>query len=472
MTTKQATTQALLIQAITVACLLGATQIGWADFYEYKDKKGNTVLTNIPQSQSTTIRKDALTPSTKTLNNTVLKSVNRTDYTSVAQPSMSVPSAYVPSPEAPSNINYSLNKIEYANAKSLGSLKNKWQSRTTSPVVVAHFGDSHVQLGWKIAPIRRILQQAHGNSGRGMIFPYALAKTYSQEDYTSSFSGDWRTANSIQQPPKMSVGISGFVAKTSDNFSQVNFDFEKADNDLGSLQATVYYRALGGDYKVTASNGRTAQTLSAKRQPNDQIGGVTFDLPNTGRDLSFSFSKANSGAASFELHGVNLTNNTAGGVIYHNLGVGGAAFKALLQQDFFDQQFAALNADLVVLDYGTNDLIYENEIPAGFERMVKDTIWRIRRNNPNAAILLTSVQEADYKGNNVTASAQYATLMRRIAQEENTLFYDWYTIAGGHASVAKWRDAGFASKDAIHLNGKGYRIQGAMIAHALLDVLR
>lgn len=370
---------------------------------------------------------------------------------------------------APYNINHHLNKIENVNERTLGKLFNKWNSDSKEPIVVAHFGDSHVQTGWQIAPIRQALQQYKGNAGRGMIFPYSIAKTYSQEDYTSSFTGTWRTANSIHQPPKIGVGVSGFVAVTQDAATKVGFNFKKAD--LGSIQAKLSVRVPEGSYQVTMSNDTTSQTLTVSQQAGTPTQELVFDLPHTGTTLDIRINRQ-SGYGSFEFHGLNLVKaDVTGGVLYHNLGVGGAAFNAIVQQKWFEEQFPKLNADLVILDWGTNNVLYTNQIAGDFERTVRNTIQKVRAANPNATILLASVQEARYKGKNVTVSEDFERLMRRIAQEENCLYYDWYNISGGHNSVNLWKDLGFASKDAIHLNGKGYRVKAQLFANALLNAL-
>ncbi|MEJ0030839.1 MAG: hypothetical protein WDO15_10930 [Bacteroidota bacterium] len=43
------------------------------------------------------------------------------------------------------------------------------------------------------------------------------------------------------------------------------------------------------------------------------------------------------------------------GLIYHQLGVGGAPYTAVLEQVMIDSQLPALQPDLIILDYGTND---------------------------------------------------------------------------------------------------------------------
>lgn len=448
--------------------LLLSSSLAFADIYYVKDKNGVVTLTNTPASNSQKVATDTLS------------SQPRTSYATAQQSGYSTPApmttfhtatAVSRDPNAPTNINYGLNQLEYANDKTLGSFARKW--RTAQPIVVAHFGDSHIQLGWGIGEMRDTLQAVRGDGGRGMIFPYTMAKTYSQEDFTSSFTGNWKTANSIQQPPKMGVGVSGFVGSTQDSYATVNFDFSKAKKDLGSVKATVYYRALGGNYQLTISNGISQQTMNVVGN-SDQLQAVSVNLPNTGRNLSLTINRQTGGSgATFELHGVDLANLTnQNGLVYHNLGVGGAAYQALLQQRFFEQQFPKLNADLVILDWGTNDLIYKNQIDSNLENTIRSTVRKVKASNPTAGIILTSAQEARYKGNNVTVSAEFSNMVRRIAQQEGTAFYDWYRIAGGSGSVNTWYQAGYASKDNIHLNGKGYRLKGDLFANAILNAVQ
>ncbi|MCK3655121.1 hypothetical protein A4G19_04900 [Pasteurellaceae bacterium Macca] len=369
---------------------------------------------------------------------------------------------------APFNINYKENKIENFNNRNISQLQKKWKDKK-QPIIIAHFGDSHIQTGWQVGATRRVLQSVRGNGGRGMIFPYSIAKTYSQEDYVSGFIGKWRTANSIQQPPKIGVGISGFVAVTEEPFSSVNFNFIKSPQNLGNVNATLYFRALDGDYQIIMSNGVISKTSTIHAGMDNNINQLSFDLPNTAKNINIQIRRI-SGIGKFEFHGLNLKNNS-NGLIYHNLGVGGANFNAILHQRYFEQQFPMIHADLVVLDWGTNDLIYTNQIAPELENKIRQTIRRVKSVNPKAVILLKSVQEANYKGNNVTISATYAKLIRRIAKSENVLFYDWYNISGKSGSVNLWRSLGFASKDGIHLNGKGYRIEGELFGTALINML-
>lgn len=476
-----------------IATAIGAiiSFTAYANIYKAEDENGNVLLTNVADSASEVAREGGRVvivetqtissagqqnaeqnqrkyygTETNTTSNTPTNGGYNAYNAAAPRPSIPVSSDYTPNPNAPGNINYNLNYIENTNSAAFAQFARKFKQG--APIRIAHFGDSHVQNGWQIGPARAILQAAHagGNGGRGIIFPYAIAKTYSQEDYKSRFTGSWKTANSIHQPPKIGVGVSGFVAKTTDNTATFGFDFTK-NTPIGDVVATVYYRATG-DFVLTANNGnaRASQTAPA----TDKLGAVRFNLPNTYESLNFSVDKKSDGE--FELHGVDLKNPRApNGLIYHNLGVGGANFSAILQQKQFDNQFDALDADLVILDWGTNDVLYTDKIDDKFAQKVRQTIAKIRAHNPNVVIVLKSAQSARYKGKDLTATEQLSTLLRQIAKSENVLFYDWYHIAGGQGSVNAWRQAGFASKDTIHLNSKGYRIEGQMWAHALLAAI-
>jgi lysophospholipase L1-like esterase len=158
-------------------------------------------------------------------------------------------------------------------------------------------------------------------------------------------------------------------------------------------------------------------------------------------------------------------------VVYHNLGVGGANFNALLQQRFFVEHYKLLKPDLVILDWGTNDIIYKNAVAPDHARKVIRTIQRIRAVDPHVSILLTSVQDMNYRRRNVTAAAEYAKLMREIAREQNCLFFDWYRTSGGPDTMRLWWAAKLSSKDNIHLNGRGYRKRGEALADALFATL-
>ena len=130
-----------------------------------------------------------------------------------------------------------------------------------------------------------------------------------------------------------------------------------------------------------------------------------------------------------------------------------------------------IGADLVICDWGGNDFMYKNRVEPQLESIMIQTLQRIRKSLPNAVILIPSAQDINKKGKNVTAAKQYAALARKVALENNCLFYDWFVVSGGSRSMYKWSEYGIASKDNVHLNIKGYQLKGNLFVEAFLNSL-
>lgn len=197
---------------------------------------------------------------------------------------------------------------------------------------------------------------------------------------------------------------------------------------------------------------------------------ITFQSPVSFDTLSVEISKVKFTNEPFQVYGLVLESGTPG-VICHNLGVGGARFDAILQQKLFKSQIGILNPDLFILDWGTNDIIAGNAIPTGLRENINATIDLIRQQFPNAAIMLTSVQDMNRRGRNITSAKTFSVFIREIALEKQCLFYDWFRVSGGARKMKKWVAAQYAGKDNIHLTVKGYRLKGQLMGQAILNSL-
>jgi LysM repeat protein/lysophospholipase L1-like esterase len=368
-------------------------------------------------------------------------------------------------------IRYDLNFFEYGNRNVLKKFAQKWQNDSASVICFTHFGDSHIQHDYATSVIRKNLQNSKGKAGRGMMFPYALAKTYSQADFISTFSGVWRTSNSIHLPPKLPVGVSGFVAQTSDSVAAFNFYF-KTSLDSGAKTVKLYYAKDSCGYKLSLKTKNSLRYIDLDAVLDKNLPYISFDLPSVGDSLEFVLHKIDkNNPHEFQLHGVSIENKGASGVMYHNLGVGGANYFALAFQKRFHEQFPSLAADFVVLDWGTNDLIYKNSIAADLIPNVLEAIRRVRETAPDAVILLTSCQDMNRKGKNITAIKQFSDIIRKIAFENNCLFYDWYAVAGGAKSMKHWAKNRLGALDNIHLTFDGYQYKGEMFSKAFYGTM-
>jgi LysM repeat protein len=361
-------------------------------------------------------------------------------------------------------INKEINIIQYNDSKAFAHFANKWFADSSQQISIAHFGDSHIQPDQFTGYVRKQLQAAKGNGGRGMVFPYSIAHTYSQSDYKSAFTGKWFSENSIHEYPKSALGVSGFMAQTSDSTASFSFYF-KEKQDSGNRIIKLYYKQLNSfDIQIKTKNYIDTIVLNKALQHQPY---VEILLPEAGDTLEFRLLKTQSSQTEFVLYGISIE-NTRKGLIYHNLGIGGSTFGSILKQRCFSEQFPSLNADLVILDWGTNDFLYKNIVPEKMEQTIIETIEKVRAANPTASIMLTSTHDMNRKKRNITAAKDFAELVKRIALEHNCLFYDWYWVSGGPYAMNFLEENNLGRKDNIHLTKAGYQLKGELFTSALL----
>jgi lysophospholipase L1-like esterase len=245
-----------------------------------------------------------------------------------------------------------------------------------------------------------------------------------------------------------------------------------ATPEPGKKRVKFFYVTTASTYTLRVQSGNFLHDIavpSAGGQPKSQM--LELSFPEISDTLRFEIRNSDSKSGSFfEVHGVSVENHTPG-VLYHNLGVGGANYGALLAQTYFEDQSEQLSPDIVILDWGTNDLVYKNNIPPDLEKNIVQTIQRVKAKHPKALIIVTSVQDMNFRRKNITAAWDFATLARRIAFDNDCLFYDWYRVAGGRGAMTIWTAYGLASPDNIHLTGLGYAVKGELFAQAILNTL-
>jgi len=363
------------------------------------------------------------------------------------------------------------NVLEFKDAKLVRLLQDKWSAANKDGFVVTHFGDSLVHGGYAAEIARSRLQSSGGSAGRGMVFPYSIAKTYSQNDFRSFFTGDWLTASSSNPQPSLPIGVSGFVARTASGDASFTLNFY-ATPEPGKKRVKFFYSATSSAYTLRVQSSNFLHNIvvsGGNGLPGSQM--LELSFPELSDTLRFDIRNTHPKSGDFfEVHGVSIENATPG-VLYHNLGVGSANYSALLTQTYFEEQSAQLAPDLIVLDWGTNDLVLKNSIPPELEKNMVQTIQRVKAKHPKALIILTSVQDFNFRRKNITAAWDFANLARRLAFENDCLFYDWYRISGGRGSMTIWTEYGLASPDNIHLTGLGYAVKGELFAQSLLNTL-
>jgi LysM repeat protein len=360
------------------------------------------------------------------------------------------------------------NIIQFHDFHDLEMFYDRWKLGNDSLITIAHFGDSHIQPDIFTGELRNRLQQSRGFGGLGMMFPFSTARTYSTINYFSRHTGEWKYSKSIEIYPRMTLGVSGATSRTADPKASFTIEFRK--------QQPSSYRHL----KLYIKPGRTSYDVmvsSAGNQVfvavNDSIRRPYYDveLPSLGNTITIQLVKRNAYENEFEFYGMSLESIEGSGLIYHSLGIGGSMYGSLLKQVLLDAQLETLNANLIVLDFGTNDYLYENRITAQLESQIIRVIAKVRSASPNASVLLTTTQDMNRKGSNISAGIEFSALIRKIARSQKCAFYDWYWISGGPGKMSRWEQSGLAQTDNIHLTTKGYNLKGRLLAEAFMKCI-
>lgn len=335
-------------------------------------------------------------------------------------------------------------------------------------VSIVHIGDSHLQAGYFSGMVRRGLQQRYGNAGRGIVFPYKLARSNGPHDYVSFSQNSWKGNRNVITQDSLSTGITGFSVTTNDSNPSVGISLRNNEGiDYRFNRVQVFYKPDSA-FMTASDSLAIIETIN----PIKLATGIN--------EFRFSDYLSNckiniSSDTTYTLFGINLLNDSSG-VVYHNIGVNGAEYKSFLGQPMFFEQVKELNADMYILSFGTNEAFAKYFDGTVFIQTVDSFITKLRNVSPTASILITSppesckrIRRGVYVPNpNVIA---IKNLLQKYCMDNKIAFFDLYECSGGKGSMLRFAKNKMSDARRIHLNRSGYEMQGLMLLQALLKPL-
>lgn len=308
-------------------------------------------------------------------------------------------------------------------------------------VHIVQFGDSHTAGDYFTEQLRKRLQEDIGMGGIGFVYPAKInGQRNARHDYRASQG--WHVSNSrFQQQGDYALG--GITAT--------------ATQDAATFTLTSQnYSGLTQDARVLLK-GEKGQTLSIQ----DSNGTRQVQLNRSGWQTlptNLNLPATITAPKQLSLAGIWLDSEQGGTV--SAIGINGATqdywqrWRHNLAQDLTDSQ-----ADLVILAYGTNEA-FQSELPQHAIN-VQQAISKIRQGLPNASILIINAPES-LKNTDGECGSRANNLdlvqsqLRRIAQQNKTLYWEWQTAMGGECSMKSWINKGLAVKDGVHFTRAGY----------------
>lgn len=325
-------------------------------------------------------------------------------------------------------------------------------------VSILHVGDSHIQAGYLTGRLRELFQGDFGNAGRGLITPHKMAKMNEASDYSIATPYGYRTA-------KITDKMDGRLG-----FTGVGVTFETPYNELkiwskDPFCALTVFHAAGAPLLFEPDDLEIGSYCTIDNTPLS----TRITLSRTVDSLTISgFTTPHRNDPTY--YGFSLENGEAG-VIYHSVGVNGAAFEHYLANSTLaDGGAQPLDPDIIIISLGTNNCYGGSFRCEQFYNCVDGFIRRMKAAYPDVPLLMTTPMEScSRQGRKRVPNRNVADAARIIcsaAVDNGTAYWNLYDAAGGAGAMASWYAKGLANADRVHLSENGYRLQGDMLYEA------
>ncbi|MCX6312687.1 MAG: GDSL-type esterase/lipase family protein [Bacteroidetes bacterium] len=360
--------------------------------------------------------------------------------------------------------------IQFYSRTALDTFNKSWNETKAKKMSIVHLGDSHLQSDLFPGKMRKYLQAELGDGGRGIMFPYSTAKTYSSVEYHTTHTGEWTYGKSLILPPKIPLGVSGMTSKTIDTNASFTFTFI---NDVPSnySKLKIFCKKDSISYDLVVEVGGKFIPVNVDTIAGDSLPYYEIDLPSFKNEIIFHVKKNHPNESELVFYGMSLETPSDNGLIYHNCGVGGAMYKSILYENLFAEQIPALHPDLIIIDFGTNDYLYDDSIKANEETIITQVVQMVHAASPNASIILTSTMDMYHKADHVTSGEIFSNLIKKVAKAQNCGVFDWYWVAGGWNVMPKFQEQALANPDGIHMSPRGYRLKANLLSQAMVKTI-
>lgn len=356
--------------------------------------------------------------------------------------------------------------IQGYDSVTLNRLKVHFEQVNKEKLVFVHYGGSHIQAENPTSVARKKFQNRFGNGGYGLMFNYKAANSYSSVNYTTSCTGQWEYNKSYQgRKENLPLGICGMVAETKDTLATLSFVMKHGITANNSKILVLFENdSTSFEVQMIVNGAVLSEPLEVLPQ------GISYYWNDTIRTVDIQL-RAREGGKRFRFYGVCSESMSLGGVIYHSTGVGAAAFRSILILDKLPEQAPLIRPDIVLLDFGTNDILYHNRIEPTLVVEVEKAITLWRKMFPEVLLVLTSTQDLFYQNHTITACVDFRDLMDSLARANHCLFWNWFDLSGGVNTIRDWTNLGYAKTDHIHLTKEGYRLKGTFLFDSFMNTL-
>lgn len=331
---------------------------------------------------------------------------------------------------------------------------------------ILHYGDSPTTADLITADVRKLFQDDFGDAGHGFALlakPWAWYQHRGLEIRGSGWQIDPAPIATIKD------GFHGLGAVSFRGGPGASARVTLRDPSHTDVELAFLSQPGGGTFQVLADGEPIGQvdTESPVVTPNFQ----SFPLPNGAKEISVA-----NVTGRVRLYGYRFYKDTPG-VEYNSLGVNGAYISLLarmIDEEHWIAQLRHYKPHLVIINYGTNESVYEKFVDTALERELLRVIARIRKASPTVAILIMSPMDRGQRMTSgeigtVPALNRLVTIEQRVAAEQNCAFFNTFEAMGGPGTMGRWymAEPRMVGADLIHPMPAGARIVGNLFYRSL-----
>jgi len=337
-------------------------------------------------------------------------------------------------------------------------------------VRVLAYGGSHTDADVYTQYLRTYLQERFGNGGHGFVHVARPWRWYRHVDYRVEGIKHWITEHAQRRKGRMD-GFYGLLGCSLSGSSKRAFGKIVPRGDTVSSEHEIYFlrQPKGGSFKVLA-DGKIIATVKTKAD-EASAGYHRFVLPEGPHEVEIKLD----GNGEVRLFGMTMERESPG-VVVDTLGITGTRAANMLTWDreIWADNVAHRDPDLVMMFYGTNEAMDEDQPIGAYEDDLRAVLGRIQEAAPDASCLVMGPGDFPRRGAdgvwvNRPRVDELIEVQRRVAIELGCGFWDTKAFMGGELSMPMWVAAQppMAKPDHIHFTVRGY----VRIGMALVDAM-
>lgn len=343
-------------------------------------------------------------------------------------------------------------------------------------VRVLVYGASHTAADVYPGYLRAYLQSRFGGGGQGYMPLVRPSKFYRPTAMTLESSRGWKVEHAQTREGRDDgyYGLMGASAATKKkrDYARVVPVTTAAEGAESKTSYDLYYlRQPGGGRFKLSIDGKVVATINTKAK---EVAPGYHVLTREGGPHTVEVLPLGDGEV--RLFGM-VVENDQPGVVVDTLGIGGtrAANQLKWNEHVWSDNLRRRAPDLVVLAYGTNESVDEDQPIEVYRKNLREVLGRIQRSAPAASCMLVGPGDFPLRSADGTFTprprvALIVAAQREVAAEAGCAFWDAMQFMGGELSMVTWAAAqpAMANSDHLHLSRRGYVRMGMALTDALM----